>query len=172
MLSPACCPASTKPGPFLQWEHGFDIWGFFWTPWLAIRLTDDRQPLRRSLILYKWISCIFYYFWLHWVFVSACRLSLVAASWGFSPLWCAGFLLPWLLVPWRTGCRHMGTVVAACRLKSAGLVVVVHGLHCFAACEIFPDRGSNLCPLHWQADSYPLDHHETHTREFLLRGYN
>ena len=26
------------------------------------------------------------------------------------------------------------------------------------ACGIFPDQGSNLCPLHWQVDSLPLDH--------------
>ena len=25
-------------------------------------------------------------------------------------------------------------------------------------CWIFPDQGSNLCPLHWQADSQPLCH--------------
>ena len=24
------------------------------------------------------------------------------------------------------------------------------------ACGIFPDQGSNSCPLHWQADSQPL----------------
>ena len=30
----------------------------------------------------------------------------------------------------------------------------------FAACEIFPDQGSNQCPLHWQVDSYPLYHQE------------
>ena len=35
----------------------------------------------------------------------------------------------------------------------AGSVVVAHGLSCSAACGIFPDQGSNLCPLHWQADS-------------------
>ena len=35
----------------------------------------------------------------------------------------------------------------------------VRGLHqlcrlsCFPACGIFPDQGSNPCPLHWQADS-------------------
>ena len=28
-----------------------------------------------------------------------------------------------------------------------------HGLSCSEACGIFPDQGSNLCPLHWQADS-------------------
>ena len=31
------------------------------------------------------------YFWLHWVFVAARGLSLVAASGGYSSLWCAGF---------------------------------------------------------------------------------
>ena len=25
-------------------------------------------------------------------------------------------------------------------------------------CGIFPDQGWNLCSLHWQVDSYPLDH--------------
>ena len=30
------------------------------------------------------------------------------------------------------------------------------GLSCSAACGIFLDLGSNLCPLHWQADSQPL----------------
>ena len=37
--------------------------------------------------------------------------------------------------------------------RCAGSVVVAHGLSCSAACGIFPDKGSNLCPLHWQADS-------------------
>ena len=32
-------------------------------------------------------------------------------------------------------------------------VVVARGLSCSAACGIFPDQGSNRCPLHWQADS-------------------
>ena len=31
-------------------------------------------------------------------------------------------------------------------------------LCCSAACGIFPDQGSNPCPLHWQADSQPLRH--------------
>ena len=26
------------------------------------------------------------------------------------------------------------------------------------ACGIFPDQGSNPCPLHWEADFSPLDH--------------
>ena len=32
-------------------------------------------------------------------------------------------------------------------------VVVAHGLSCCFTCGIFPDQGSNLCLLHWQADS-------------------
>ena len=38
-------------------------------------------------------------------------------------------------------------------LYRAGSVVVGHRLSCPAACGIFPDQGSNPCPLHWQADS-------------------
>ena len=37
-------------------------------------------------------------------------------------------------------------------------VVVVHGFSCSTARGIFLDQGLNPCPLHWQADSYPLDH--------------
>ena len=35
---------------------------------------------------------------------------------------------------------------------------MVHGPRCSAACRIFPDQGSNPCPLHWQVDSSPLRH--------------
>ena len=36
--------------------------------------------------------------------------------------------------------------------------VVVHGFSCSVACGIFLDQGSNPCALHWQAESYTLDH--------------
>ena len=39
-----------------------------------------------------------------------------------------------------------------------GTVVVAHGLSSFRTRGIFPDQGSNPGPLHWQADSLPLDH--------------
>ena len=42
------------------------------------------------------------------VFVAAHRLSLVAASGGYSLLWCVGFSLRWLLLLWSTGSRHTG----------------------------------------------------------------
>ena len=36
------------------------------------------------------------------------------------------------------------------------------------ACGIFPDQGSNLCPLYWQADSYPLYHQGGPSQYFVL----
>ena len=50
------------------------------------------------------------------------------------------------------------SVVVARGLYSAGSVVVAHGLSCSTACGIFPDQGSNPCPLLWQVDSQLLRH--------------
>ena len=52
-----------------------------------------------------------------------------------------------------SNCGTRALVVVACGLQSAGSVVLGHGLSCLAACGIFPDQGSNPCPLHWQEDS-------------------
>ena len=57
-----------------------------------------------------------------------------------------GLSLSWPLLLQGTGSRRTGSVVVA------------HGCRCSAACGIFPDQGSNPCPLHWQADSQPLHH--------------
>nr|XP_059874301.1 START domain-containing protein 10 isoform X1 [Delphinus delphis] len=40
----------------------------------------------------------------------------------------------------------------------AGPAAMAHGPSHSAACRIFPDRGTNPCPLHRQADSQPLRH--------------
>ena len=68
------------------------------------------------------------------------------ASGGHSSSRCAGLSLsrPHLLR--STGSRRTGSVIVA------------HRPSCSAACGIFPDQGSNPCPLHWQADSQPLCH--------------
>ena len=87
-----------------------------------------------------------FYFWLCWVFVSVRGLSPVAASRGHSSSRCAGPSPSRPLSLRGTGSRH------------AGSAVVAHGPSCSAACGIFPDQGSNPCPLHWQADSQPLRH--------------
>ena len=61
------------------------------------------------------------------------------------------------------GARALGvqtSVVVACELSSCGSLALErrlsscgHGLSCSAACGIFPDQGSNRCPLHWHVDS-------------------
>ena len=85
--------------------------------------------------------CFFIYFWLCWVFVAVHALSLVVASWGYSSLWCVA--------------SHCGgfSCCGARVLGAQASVDVAHRISCSAACGIFPDQGSNLCPLHWQADS-------------------
>ena len=50
----------------------------------------------------------FIYFWLHWVFIATCKLSLVVASGGYSSLQCTGFSLRWLLLLRSTGFRRLG----------------------------------------------------------------
>ena len=50
------------------------------------------------------------------------------------------------------------SLVGSTGSRHAGSVVVAHGPSCSTACGIFPDQGSNPCPLHWQAYSQPLCH--------------
>ena len=74
------------------------------------------------------------------------RLSLVAASRGY------------FLVAVHRLLTAVASLVAP-GLESTGSVVLALGLSCSMACSIAsPDQGLNLCPLHWQADSLPLDH--------------
>ena len=88
---------------------------------------------------------LFIHLWLCLVFVSVRGLSLVVANGGHSSSRCVGLSLSRPLL-WSTGSRR------------AGSIIVAHGPSCCAACGIFPDQGSNPCPLHWQADSQPLCH--------------
>ena len=81
------------------------------------------------------------YFWLFWVFVAIHGLSLVAASGGHSLVVVCGLL------------TAVTSLVSEHRLWGTwASVVVAYRLSCPMARGIFPDQGSNLCPLHWQAD--------------------
>ena len=51
-----------------------------------------------------------------WVFVAVPRLSLVAASGGYSSLWCAGFSLRWLLLLRSTGSQCVG--FSSCNMQA------------------------------------------------------
>ena len=88
-------------------------------------------------------------FCLHWVFVAARGLSLVAEMGSTLPCSMhAGFSLRWLLLLKSIGSRCMGFSTCgtqAWQLGHAGLVVVAHGLGCSTACGILPDQGSNPC---------------------------
>ena len=86
-------------------------------------------------------------------------LSLVAVSGGHSSSRCAGLSLSRPLLLRSAGSRRAGS-------RRADSVIVAHGPSCSAACGIFPDQGSNPCPLHWQADSQPL-HHQGSPSKFL-----
>ena len=99
-------------------------------------------------LLIDWLLC--------WVFISVLGLSLVAASGGHSSSRCAGLSLSRPLLLRSTGSRRTGSVVVA------------HGPSCSVACGIFPDQGSNPCPLHWQTDSQPLRHQGSPTTHFLI----
>ena len=50
----------------------------------------------------------FFFFWLHWVFVAVCGLSLVGVSGGYSLLRYAGLSLRWLLLLQSMGSRRAG----------------------------------------------------------------
>ena len=73
-------------------------------------------------------------FWLPWVFVGVCGLSLVAASRGHSQSQRMGFSLRGLLLLLSTSSRRAGSVAA------------VRGLNCFGACGIFLARNQTPVP--------------------------
>ena len=97
----------------------------------------------------KW-SVIFFSFFklINFLFLSALGLvtvrafSLVVVSRDYSPV---AVQRPVIAVT---------SLIAEHGLSSTqASIVVVHRLSCPKACGIFPDQGSNPCPLHWQADS-------------------
>ena len=101
------------------------------------------------IYIISFLKYLFIYFWLHWVFVAALGLSLLRRAdatlcCGARASHCGGFSC--------CGAQALGaqaSVVVDRGLYSAGSVVVAHGLCGSAACGIFPDQGSNPCPLHW-----------------------
>ena len=64
---------------------------------------------------------LFIYFWLHWVFVAAQGLSLVASSRDYSSLQCAGFLLWLLLLLWSMSSRCAGFSICGTRAQQLWL---------------------------------------------------
>ena len=106
------------------------------------------------------VFVFFFNFWLCWVFVSVRGLSPVVASGGHSSSRCAGLSLSRPLPLHRLQTRSTGS-------RRTGSAAVAHGPSCSVACGILLDRGTNPCPLHWQADSQPLRYQGSpHTQFF------
>ena len=64
-----------------------------------------------------------------------------------------------------------GLLIAVASLTAEqASVAVACGFSYPAACGIFLDQGSNPCPLHWQADSLPLDHQANPRPIFYMIG--
>ena len=95
-----------------------------------------KENLAIGYFFKKYFIYLFIYLWLCCVFVSVRGLSLVVASGGHSSSRCMGLSVSRPLLLWSTDSR------------CAGSVVVAHRPSCSAACGIFPDQGSNPCPLH------------------------
>ena len=75
-----------------------------------------RKRMRKFFFFFNKLINLFIHFWLHWVFVAACGLSLVAASRDYSSWRCAGFSLRWLLLLRSTSSRHTG--FSSCGLRA------------------------------------------------------
>ena len=122
-------------------------------------LCPKKRKLHTNPIFFREFFFFFLIFLL-FLFLAAlvlhfCVLSPVAASGGHSSSRCTGLSPSRPLLLWSTGSRR------------AGSAVVAHGPSCSAACGIFPDQGSNPCPLH--ADSQPLRHQGILENRFYLR---
>ena len=89
---------------------------------------------------FYFLKC-YLFIWLYWVFTALCGLSLGVASRSSSLLGVLGLLIAG------------ASLIAEDGLWSTDSVVGARGLSCSEACGIFPDQGSNPCPLHWQVDS-------------------
>ena len=93
---------------------------------------------------------IYFYKFIYFIYLFLAALGLHCCAWAFSICGERGGAL--CCTAWASHCGGF----SCCRARALGTrasVVVVHGLSCSTACGIFPDQGSNPCPLHWQVDS-------------------
>ena len=96
-------------------------WVFLWGD-----MSQSPEVVHKSAFLKKFL---FLYCWPCWVFVA---VLVLLSGCGAKASCCGGF-----------SCR------GAWALGGPGSVLVAHGLSYSKAWGIFPDQGSNPCPLHW-----------------------
>ena len=155
-----------------NYNHQFFFFSFFHFEFGSFTYNHCFSPLQQLLRAQIILSFFFFYFIylfnfrLRWVFVAALRLFSSCSERGLLLAVVHRLLIAVASLVAEHGLQacmlqqlwHVGSVVVAHRLQSTGSVVVAHRLSCSAACGIFPDQGSNPCPLRWQVDSQPLLH--------------
>ena len=129
---------------------------------------------------------VVFLFLVHVLFVYLCGgsplLRTGLLSWqqvGATPQpWCVGFSLQGLLLLWSTASRHTGFSNCGVRAQDlwfAGSRAQAQWLWhtgLVARRGIFPNQGSNLCPLHRQADSIHCDSREVQHGCFCSLKYD
>ena len=103
---------------FLKSDSNNMEWPFFspaWHIYFYFCFLLSNEPYLLITFIYLFV-CLFVCLWLHWVFIAAHRLSLVAVSGGYSSLQCTGFSLRWLLLLRSKGSRHAG--FSSCGLRT------------------------------------------------------
>ena len=130
------CPFSTAPHLYHK-SSVISAWVRFWALFFSMGpLVYPYTPVLTSIPFF-----FFKDLFINWLIAMlglcfCARLSLVVASGGHSSSQCTGLPLSWPLLLRSTGSRRAGSAVVAHRPSRS------------AACGIFPDQGSNPCPLH------------------------
>ena len=83
-------------------------------------LRGSESPNIQGLETFVSLHLCLFFVWLCWVLVAVCKLSLVAASGGYSSLQCTGFSLRWLLLLQSAGFSSCGSRALERRLSSCG----------------------------------------------------
>ena len=145
--------------------YGFNkkrLYGFNRPPDVCFNLFCLGPECKKRCFLSLWIFLINFIFvcawssWLRELFSSCSSRGLLLLAVRRLPL-------QWPLSLQSTGSRHPG--FRSCSTDSA---VVACGLTCSLAGGIFSDQRSNLNPLPWQADSYPLHHQKSPSLWLLI----
>ena len=132
------CQSHSQQGPPRQGQNNYTkLQSYVLPAW-------NFSPAPKERFFYPISFFLFFFF-------SACRLSLIAVSGGYSLLRCVGS-------------RHLGFSRCGSGLSSSGSKALELRLSCSVACGIFLDQGSKLYLLHWQADS-DLECHKRTPRE-------
>ena len=85
-------------------------------------------PMSLACLSKKYLFIYLFIYWLRWLFIAACGLSLLAASGGYSSLRCAGFSYCGGFCCRAQAIGAQASVVVACGLSSCGSQALEHRL--------------------------------------------